>query len=272
MVSGPSTTVVVFSTISFMELSRWEGVLRHQPSKEEEHEYNNLQKTGVLFLAGFSQELYMQSKSQKFIEAIQTYPDVSIFQVVDDSNEDDPQKWTLLALIDDNILHESEGFYILKAKQILSKQEVHDCYISMVMPECVADYVFFIEENRLINEYLHECKGDIICAVPINYYCNYELFYSKIDPEVGIQVLRNGLNSSGKKGFIAEALGYILRDEARTKEAITAFRYSVDEGPTSDYIYFELMQLYEKVGDTKNADYYQELAKSVINTAEGPHL
>ena len=81
---------------------------------------------------------------------------------------------------------------------------------------------------------------------------------------MGIRILRDGLNNSDRKCFIAEDLGYILRDEGRTEEAITAFRYSADEGPSSEFIYLELMQLYDEIGDAEKVEHYRELAKPVI--------
>ncbi len=62
------------------------------------------------------------------------------------------------------------------------------------MIERINDYAYFIQDNRIFKVYSHECEGDIISAVPIAGYGNYELFYSKIYPEIGINILKEGFN------------------------------------------------------------------------------
>lgn len=212
----------------------------------------------------------MQSKPLKFVQVIQKYPDVSIFVVVDDSDKDNPSNWTLRPVVDETVLRVSEEsderFFILKAKQVISSNDIRDCFIDLSMTERITDCAYFIENGRVIEKYLHECDGDVISAVPIDGYGVYELFYSKIDAEVGIQILRKGLETSKRKSCIAEDLGYILRDEGRTEEAISAFRLSVEEdgGPSCNLIYLELMDLYKKHGDSENVERYRKLAGSVF--------
>ena len=212
----------------------------------------------------------MQSKPLKFVQAFQKSPGVSIFVVIDDSDEDNPSNWTLRPLVGETILRvpeeSDEWFFILKARQVVTTNDVRECYIDMSMTERITDRAYFIENDKVIVKYLHECEGNVISAVPIDEYGVYDLFYSKIDPEVGIQILRKGLETSDRKSCIAEDLGYILRDEGRTREAIDAFRLSADEdgGPSNDLIYLELMDLYKKLGDSENVERYRKLAGSVI--------
>ncbi len=100
----------------------------------------------------------------------------------------------------------------------------------------------------------------MIPAVAIESFGVYELFYSHIDPEVGLTVLRTGLQAAESKAPIAEDLGYILRDEGRKEEAIEAFSIAIEEGPSCEYIPMERAALYEAIGDHANAERDRQLA------------
>src|SRR5688572_13237604 len=126
-----------------------------------------------------------------FIDAIKGHPTTKIFRVVD-SASDRPRDWQLEPIEDDS-LEGDEGFYILKAFNILSRENVQDCYIDISLPERINDYVYFIKHGKVRRGYRYEFPGEVISAVPVNRSGNYELFYSKVAPEIGIQVLREGL-------------------------------------------------------------------------------
>ncbi|MFN9246388.1 MAG: tetratricopeptide repeat protein, partial [Planctomycetota bacterium] len=98
--------------------------------------------------------------------------------------------------------------------------------------------------------------------VPIDCFGVYELFYSRIAPDLGIDILRKGLALSQNKLHIAQDLGYILRDERRFAEAAIAFQLAVDVGPSSYFIYGELAGCYDEIGDAANAKKYFELFRS----------
>ena len=149
----------------------------------------------------------------KLIKALSKYPEVRIFRV-EDSDDDDQAEWDVEP-IDSLVLQESEDFFIVKAKNILPDGTIQDCYIDVSLPERINDYTYFFDGKSLKVSYTHEVEGDVICAVPIDCFGVYELFYSKVNPDLGMDILKEGLAISEQKHYIAEDLGYILRDEGR---------------------------------------------------------
>lgn len=184
-----------------------------------------------------------------------------IFEINNDDS-DNHLEWELLPLNEGVIKHE-DGHFLVSAKYIDDKGKVIKCFINLTMPERIYDFVFFIEENVIIKKYPYEMEGDVVCAVPSEIYGNYEMYYSKKNPKIGIDILKNGLSKTQNKGAIAEDLGYILRDENMQKEAIEAFLIAEKNTPSSEYIYHELGQLYEAVGDKNKAQYYYDKAKVI---------
>ncbi len=156
-------------------------------------------------------------------------------------------EWELIP-IETVVLCEQDGFFIIPAFQIREPDEKQHCFIDLAMPERIADYAYFISSGSVERKYLYECDGEVISAIPIDGFGVYELFYSRINPEVGLSVLRRGLELVDRKTFIAEDLGYILRDENRFDEAIQMFRISADAEPSSYFIYQELAEPYDRVG------------------------
>ncbi len=129
----------------------------------------------------------------------------------------------------------------------------------MCLPERISDYAYFLRGDRVESRYHHECDGDIICAVPIDCFGVYELFYSRIAPETGIEILKQGLAASPHKIYIAEDLGYILRDEGRFAEAAEMFQIAVDAEPSFYFIYGELAGCYDEIGQTDKARKYRAM-------------
>lgn len=198
----------------------------------------------------------------KFIEAIERYPKITIFEIGDHDN-DDKSQWDLVPIKNEILLEpawepEKLPFYLLKAKQILPDGSVLDCHMDMSLPERISDYIYFVQEEKVAFGYVHSFPGDKICMVPIDCSGDYQLFYSKLKPEIGIEVLRQGLAIASRKHYIAEDLGYILRDEKRYEEAIEAFLISASEGPSSYYVYHELADAYCLLGDISNERIYRE--------------
>jgi tetratricopeptide (TPR) repeat protein len=193
----------------------------------------------------------------RLVDALTQHPDVAIFAVVD-SDADDKARWNVEP-IDANILTESDerDFFLVKAKNILPDGSVVDCHIDICLPERISDYAYFLRSGRVDVRYHHECDGEIICAVPIDCFGVYDLFYSKAAPDVGIEILKHGLAASPHKTFIAEDLGYILRDEGRFAEAAEMFQIAVDAEPSSYFIYGELASCYDEIGQPDKANQYR---------------
>ena len=193
----------------------------------------------------------------KLAAAIAQYPEIRIFRVSEDS-DDNQRNWEVEP-INSAVLLESEDFYIVKAKHILPDGAIRDCYMDISLPERINDYAYFWDGGSLKVYYPYELKGDIICAVPIDCFGFYELFYSKINPDIGIEILKEGLSISTRKANIARDSGYILREEGRFSEAAEMFQISVDETPSSAYIYGELADCYKQIGETEKAEKYQQM-------------
>ncbi len=193
----------------------------------------------------------------ELLKALSEYPVVQIFRVLNDDHENQ-SNWDVEP-IHSKILIENEGFFIIKAKNILLNKDIKDCYIDIVLPERISDYAYFFDGRSLKVDYHHEFEGDIICAVPIDCFGVYELFYSRIYPDIGINILKEGLPITQQKVYIAEDLGYILRDEGRFYESAEMFQISANESPSSYFIYGELENCYERIGNHEKAKYYKEL-------------
>jgi tetratricopeptide (TPR) repeat protein len=169
------------------------------------------------------------------------------------SNQDDENElnWTIEPT-DFDLLPEEENIYFVKALQV-SIDNISDCYINILTPERIAETVVKREPSgKVVAESIYDQVQTIIPAVASDCFGDYELFYAKENPQIGIDVLKDGLTKAINKNIVAEDLGYILRDEKRFEEAIEAFKISERIGPSSEYIYLELSRLYRDLGQPDN--------------------
>ena len=81
------------------------------------------------------------------------------------------------------------------------------------------------------------------------------------NPQIGIDVLKDGLAKATNKNIVAEDLGYILRDENRIEEAIEAFKICEANIPTNASVYYELSELYKELGMIKEQLNYMQKYK-----------
>lgn len=180
--------------------------------------------------------------------------------VVTNQEDDDELNWSIEST-DFDLLREEENIYYVKAYEV-SADRTSDCYIGILSPERIAETVIKREPSgQIVAESIYDQEQTIIPAVASEYFGNYELFYSKENPQIGIDVLKDGLEKATNKNVVAEDLGYILRDEERIEEAIEAFKISEQEGPSSEYIYLELSRLYRDIGQTDNELKYKQKFK-----------
>jgi hypothetical protein len=195
------------------------------------------------------------------IEAITKHPTVNAFRRVERGG-DDQREWEYVPEAGEVVADaDQDGFYILGAMNIRSKSDVRRCYMDISTPERINDYAYFLNGRGLRHDYPHKLAGEFIPAIAIDGFGIYELFYSKTAPDLGIEVLRRGLAASKRKHFIAEDLGYILRDEGRHREAAEMFQMAVDEEVSSYFIYGELAELYHKLGENEKHEKYAALFK-----------
>jgi tetratricopeptide (TPR) repeat protein len=169
-----------------------------------------------------------------------------IFKVT--NNEDDNELlWTIEPTNLQLIPNDSE-FYFVKAIQTLPNSTI-DCFINITTPERIADFVVKLDSNgQTVIENFYEQVNSVIPTIASDCFGDYELYYSKENPQIGIDILKCGLTKATNKNIVAEDLGYILSDEGRIEEAIEAFKISEENEPSSEYTYWELAGLYEQLG------------------------
>lgn len=198
----------------------------------------------------------------KIKDIIAKKTDVNIFKVVKEKS-DNPLDWKIKPT-KEILIPYTDAHFIVRAKMIDSDKNVNDCFINLTLPERIADFVIYSDTNELKYRPIYELKGiDIIPAVASDAFGVYELYYSKNDPDIGIEILRNGLSLSKDPSVIAEDLGYILRDEKRYQESIDAFLIAEKHGVSSEYTYIELSDLYLSLGDYDKSKEYDEKAKEL---------
>ena len=199
----------------------------------------------------------------KIVESLIFNPKTKIFSI-EDFDEDNIEETKIIPL-NDEIINYEEGHFLVKAIQVKQDKSIVECYMDLSLPERINDYAFFIKDQKIIFDYPYKFEGEIICAVPSELFGGYELYYSKINPEIGIKILKDGISKSKNKSVIAEDLAYILRDENRVAEAIKYFQISINENPSTEFIFYEIIQLYEKINDQKMIDYYSLEKEKYLN-------
>ncbi|WP_312075879.1 hypothetical protein [Chryseobacterium sp.] len=151
---------------------------------------------------------------------------VKIFEII--SEEDDNILNWKIKPTNLEIIPNDEGFYFVKAFD-----NNQSSYLSIVTPERVTEIVLRrgkVDEITIENiEIEHPC----IPLVASESFGNYELYYLKENPKIGIEILKEALEKSLSKSSIAEDLGYIFRDEGKIDEAIKYFIISTENTPSS---------------------------------------
>ena len=180
--------------------------------------------------------------------------------VVTDQDDDNELNWTIEPT-DFELLPDEENLYFTKAKQVFS-DKTSDCYIGIMTPERIAETVIKRNAKGETNaESIYDQEQTIIPAVASDCFGAYELYYAKENPQIGIDILKDGLTKATNKNVVAEDLGYILRDEGRIEEAIEAFKISEKYEPSSEYIYLELSNLYKELGQADEELKYKQKFK-----------
>jgi len=178
-----------------------------------------------------------------------------LFEVVQEKS-DNPLKWKIKPTTE-KLIPNTDGHFIVRAKMISNDRNVQDCFIDLSLPERISDFIIYQTDNGL--EFTESYKlndKEVIPVIASECYGVYELYYSKNYPEIGIEILRTGLEISNNPAIIAEDLGYILRDENKYQESIDAFLISEKHGVSSEYIYQEIRDLYLQLDNKEKADEY----------------
>lgn len=155
------------------------------------------------------------------------------------------------------LIPEDENLYVVRGLLSL-KGKIKECLIDITTPERISENLFFLNFfGQLIHIDNYSTEFNAIPKIASNCFGDYELYYFKDNPEIGIEILKKGLLNSLSNNVVSEDLGYILRDIDRTQDAIQAFKISEDRGPSSEFIYLELSQLYYKIGLKEKAEEYK---------------
>ena len=178
--------------------------------------------------------------------------------IVIEQDDDNELNWTVEPT-DYELIPEEENYYFVKAYEV-SQNGKTDCYIGVMTPERIAEVVIKQNSNGQTEiESIYDQEKSIIPAIASDCFGDYELFYSKENPQLGIDISKSAITKATNKNVVAEDLGYILRDEGRVKEAIEAFKISEENGPSSEYTFWELAGLYEELGQIdKQTEYRQK--------------
>jgi len=193
------------------------------------------------------------------LKDIFTESKVNIFVVTNQDYENE-LKWDIEPT-DFELLPEEENIYIVKALQVCPNGTT-DCFLEIATPERIAETVInTTASGKVTAKSIYDVKNTVIPAIASDCFGSYELYYAKENPQIGINVLRNGLDKAVNKNVVAEDLGYILRDECRIEEAIEAFKISEENEPSSEYIYLELSRLYQELGQSSEQLKYEQKYK-----------
>ncbi|WP_441803764.1 tetratricopeptide repeat protein [Leeuwenhoekiella sp. W20_SRS_FM14] len=206
----------------------------------------------------------MEKPISKLINTIQANPDCGVFEILNSDN-DNPIEWeikpTTLQLIPNG-----EGHYLTKAYRIEKNGLYKSAYINVSTPERIIDFVIYDLKKPSYSYAYNSINIEVIPAVASDCFGSYEVYYSRNNPDLSIEVLKQGLEISKEKNVIAEDLGYILRDEDRPKEALKYFLISEENGASSEFILGEIERIYRILGSNEKADEYQ-LKLDEIKTA-----
>ncbi|MBK7009817.1 MAG: hypothetical protein IPH36_14895 [Saprospiraceae bacterium] len=134
---------------------------------------------------------------------------------ISDSEDKNPLNWSILPIEEEKVIP-NDGHFLVISKQILENEE-RTCWIEISMPEMISDHVFTIDAKNskiVVNEY-HALADKVVPNKLSNTLTNYEFYYTRVKPIIGIEILIKEIENVLEKGSICEYLGYIFRDEKR---------------------------------------------------------
>ncbi|SKB57868.1 hypothetical protein SAMN05660477_00007 [Soonwooa buanensis] len=178
----------------------------------------------------------------------------NIFQVIND-DFDDELEWEIEET-KFKVIPDLEGtFYVPSI--LISEKNYEECYLEIITPERISENVVLSNDKKVSFNLIHDLNAEIIPIVGSECLGLYELYYSKQNPIFGINILKKAFENYPTLA-ITEDLGYILRDEGEYLEAINYFLISEKLGPSSEYIFLELSNLFKEVGNEEKATFYKQ--------------
>lgn len=188
------------------------------------------------------------------MDSIKKYPNCKIFKV--ENSNGSLLQWAITPT-ELKIIPHSEAHFLVIADIIDKNKSKSKGYINLNTPERIADYVIYDLDNPKVCGIYDLKEKEVIPSVASDCFGLYEMYYSKFDPEIGIETLKKGLELSTEKSVIAEDIGYILRDENRLNDALKYFLISEKLKPSSEYILGEIEDIYKSQGNEKKAEEYR---------------
>jgi tetratricopeptide (TPR) repeat protein len=208
----------------------------------------------------------LKNKVMKLNEIFQN-TDCKIYKVINFYDAENIENWLLeqtkyQLIPDPNDTDDYDAYFIVRGF-IVSTNKIEDCFIDVCIPERISEFAFRLIDNELVIDNIYDNDKNLktIPAMASECFGDYGLYYAEENPQLGIDILKNGLAVATHKNVVAEDLGYILRDEGQFEEAIESFKISEENGPSSEYTYWELAYLYDELGKTDEAIRYKQKFK-----------
>lgn len=192
-------------------------------------------------------------------------PDCGIYEIINSESEN-PLEWNIKPTTL-KIIPKGEGHYLVKAYKIEKTGIYKSAYISVNTPERIVDFVIYNLEKLQYSYAYDSIHIEVIPAIASDCFGPYEVYYSRYNPELSIEILKQGLAISKEKSVIAEDLGYILIEESRHKEALNYFLISEKNGISSEFIIEEIENIYRILGNIEKAEYYKLKLKKLKTEA-----
>jgi tetratricopeptide (TPR) repeat protein len=165
------------------------------------------------------------------------------------------------------IIPKGEGHYLVKAYKIEKTGIYKSAYINVNTPERIVDFMIYNLEKPQYSYAYDSLNTEVIPAIASDCFGSYEVYYSRYNPELSIEILKKGLEISKEKSVITEDLGNILIDENRHKEALNYFLISEKNRSSSEFIIEEIENIYRTLRNIEKAEYYK-LKLEKIKTAD----
>ena len=183
--------------------------------------------------------------------------DTRIYEIIntEDANE---LFWEVEATIF-QLIPDVEGDFFIPGK-FISNNKVQNCYIQISTPERIVENLIVKNGENFMYTSIYDINGEIVPSIGAECFGNYELYYSKSNPKIGIEILKNSLKKFPTSAS-AEDLGYIYRDENIFQEAINSFLLSEELGESSEFIFLELSNLYGEIGEIEKSKLYKKKFK-----------
>jgi len=193
--------------------------------------------------------------TKSLVTILKENPDCTIFTILD-SDDENPIEWKIKPT-SLQIIPNGEGNYLVKGFIIDKTGAYKHAYVNVSTPERIVDFVLFDIKNPQYAYAYGSRDLEVIPAVASDCFGSYEVYYSRNNPDLAIDVLKKGLKISKEKYIIAEDLGYILSDEGRKDEALEYFLISEKHVPSSEFILAEIEKIYRLQGNHKKGDEYK---------------